>query len=150
MNWRSATVAVRWLRQTELGPPSACWKWLGAKNKSGHGVIGVGPKKLQGPHRVAYELFIGPIPEGAHLDHLCARWPGGLGPSCVNPWHLEPVSLFENVARSGKQVAVLNRAKTHCPQGHPYDEKNTGHSAGNRRYCRACHRDRARAKYVAR
>lgn len=31
----------------------------------------------------------------------------------------------------------VNKAKHHCPKGHPYDEENTYHSAG-RRHCRAC------------
>lgn len=37
-------------------------------------------------------------------------------------------------------------AKTHCPQGHPYDAQNTGHKGRNRaRYCLTCDRERHQA-----
>ncbi len=86
---------------------------------------------------VAYELRYGPVPEGLELDHLCCnRW-------CYNPDHVEPVTHAENIRRSGKQDT--NSHKTHCPQGHPYDEKNTywshtGRHSGWQRVCRACKR----------
>ncbi len=70
-------------------------------------------------HRVIYEWIKGSIPEGLELDHLCRDR------SCVNPWHLEPVTHLENIRRGlGGQNS---RAKIHCPQGHPYDEENTWH-----------------------
>lgn len=59
--------------------------------------------------------------------------------ACVNPDHLEPVTAWENQRRGGTFV-VVNKAKTHCPQGHAYDEENTRWYEG-RRYCRACARD---------
>lgn len=31
----------------------------------------------------------------------------------------------------------MSNSKTHCPQGHDYDEKNTYHYRGSR-YCRRC------------
>lgn len=42
----------------------------------------------------------------------------------------------ENTLR-GETLAAANLAKTHCPQGHPYDEANTQWYSG-RRYCRGC------------
>jgi hypothetical protein len=41
------------------------------------------------------------------------------------------------------------RAKTHCPQDHPYDDKNTYTNARGQRSCRICNRQRAR-RYEAR
>jgi hypothetical protein len=40
----------------------------------------------------------------------------------------------------GVGVAATNAKKTHCPQGHAYDESNTEHRANGRRRCRACNR----------
>lgn len=123
----------------ELGP---CWLWTGALNKrTGYGNFGK-PQKL--PHRVAYELCVGPIPEGLELDHLCRIR------HCVNPTHLEPVTTQVNQLRS-TSVSARNAVKTHCDNGHLFDEKNTLISRG-RRTCRACNRDktqRHRAKKAA-
>jgi hypothetical protein len=44
-------------------------------------------------HRVAYEQFVGTVPDGLELDHLCEN------KACVNPGHLEPVTRSENVRR---------------------------------------------------
>jgi hypothetical protein len=43
-------------------------------------------------------------------------------------------------------------ARTHCPQGHPYDEENTLYRGGrrNRRLCRECNRAAYRRWYYNR
>jgi hypothetical protein len=46
-----------------------------------------------GAHRFAYLEFVGPIPDGLVLDHLCRN------KKCVNPDHLEPVTNAENLRR---------------------------------------------------
>ena len=69
-----------------------CWDWLGGKS-NGYGRFWVEGRLVQA-HRWAYETMVGPIPEGLTLDHLCrVRY-------CVNPSHLEPVTLGENIRRS--------------------------------------------------
>lgn len=88
-------------------------------------------------HRFAYELLVGPIPTGLTLDHLCRR------PACVNPSHLEPVSLRDNILRGEGPVALGARV-THCPQGHPYDLFNTYIDPSGTRRCRTCHREQRR------
>ena len=114
-----------------------CWYWTGSYSASGYGQVWSrvhkGPKR---PHRIAYELLVGPIPEGLQLDHLC-RVRG-----CVNPDHLRIVTCRENSFAPGARcVQAINAAKTHCPVGHSYDKANTYHHGG-RRSCLACQRVR--------
>ncbi len=119
-----------------------CWEWQ-ASTSVGYGVIGRG-RRGEGTvlaHRAMYEQIVGPIPEGLTLDHLCRNR------RCVRPGHLEPVTLAEN-KRRGESIAEQNRRKTHCPQGHPYDDENTEwhqyRGAGKfGRHCKACRRERA-------
>lgn len=47
-------------------------------------------------HRVTYEHYVGPVPEGLELDHLCRVR------NCVNPAHLEPVTHLLNVRRGAR------------------------------------------------
>ncbi len=114
----------------ELG---RCWEWTGSRDQHGYGKImrdGV-PAYV---HRVAYELLIGPIPDGMQLDHFaCDNGAGG----CGNPFHCRPVTQRENLLRSDGFAAV-NLAKMSCPQGHPYDEINTRFNRQGWRACRAC------------
>lgn len=85
-------------------------------------------------HRYAYELLVGPIPEGLHIDHLCRVR------LCVNPAHLEAVTCHENNRRSTSPTAV-NAKKTHCPRGHEYTEENTYFAPPDgRRMCKPCAR----------
>jgi hypothetical protein len=69
-----------------------CWVWTGTTDKDGYGVLGVDGRFVRA-HRFAYELLVGPIPEGLELDHLCFNRP------CVNPGDLEPVTTQENLRR---------------------------------------------------
>lgn len=111
---------------------TGCWVWTGAVTGSmGYGSFYMNGRK-EVAHRAAYMLYVGPIPDGFDLDHLCRN------PLCANPEHVEPVTQAENNRRQGEAV-------THCPAGHPYDEKNTYHKprkgGGFGRYCRRCRAD---------
>jgi len=108
-----------------------CWMWQGSTKPGGYGTIDIAGK-TSNAHRVAYEAFVGPIPAGLSIDHLCRT------PACVNPEHLEPVSQRENVLR-GVGPAAVNAAKTHCPQGHEYSPANTIIRPGRARRCKKCH-----------
>lgn len=55
-------------------------------------------------HRVSYETFIGPIPKGLEIDHLCRV------KVCANPEHLEAVTHQENVRRGDLALANHLRA----------------------------------------
>lgn len=102
------------------------WLWQGALDKDGYGRCKQGART----HRWSYEYFIGKIPEGFHIDHLCKIR------NCANPFHLEPVTPRENVYRSHPIH------KTHCPKGHEYTQENSWinpKKQGDKR-CRACSR----------
>jgi HNH endonuclease len=77
-------------------------------------------------HRFVWEKTFGPIPTGMTVDHICRN------KLCVNVEHLRLLSNVENGTDNGQ------RHKTHCPQGHPYDEENTYVTPRGWRRCRAC------------
>ncbi|AGY47176.1 HNH endonuclease [Clavibacter phage CN1A] len=116
-----------------------CWLWEAAVGKDGYGRFREGGRgsRLLAAHRVAYELEVGPIPDGLQLDHLCRTR------SCVRPDHLEAVTSAENTRRgkAGESAGAANRAKVRCPQDHEYTSENTYVYRGSR-YCRACHKRR--------
>lgn len=110
-----------------------CWLWTGALTESGYGRLRYGGRMVRA-HRLAYELTVGPIPEGLELDHLCRTR------ACVRADHLEPVTHQENVRRGS--LWAVNGSKTRCPAGHEYSEANTYRSDGDKRHCRTCRRVR--------
>jgi aspartate carbamoyltransferase regulatory subunit len=87
-------------------------------------------------HRFAYEQFVGAIPEGQVIDHLCRN------PGCCNPSHLEAVPHRLNIQR-GRAAT-----KTSCNYGHDWtDPKNVYYRKNGRRFCAQCSRERQLAAY---
>lgn len=119
--------------------PDECWDWPGHTTHDGYGRTHVGNGKKYGrrvaTHRHAYELLVGPIPTGMHLDHLCRNR------RCMNPRHLQPVLPGENNAR-GDSPSATNARKTHCVHGHPLTPDNVyiGRTRGRtpERRCKTC------------
>jgi hypothetical protein len=116
-----------------------CWIWRGGSFRDGYGQFHLYERRKVQAHRYAYQLLVGPIPEGLTLDHLCRNR------ACVNPSHLEPVSVGENVLRGGGPSALHARA-VECPHGHPYNSENTYVRYDGRRVCRICNRKWDREK----
>lgn len=116
----------------------SCVEFTGATTIGGYGWVSRGRRGV-GAHRAMYELMVGEIPEGLHLDHLCRN------PICVNPGHLEPVTPQENWRR-GFSPTRLHALRTHCVNGHPFDQENTyiRPDTGTRQ-CKACGRERRAA-----
>jgi hypothetical protein len=123
-------IARFWQKVDKSSDANGCWLWTAHKCR-GYGTFGWNGSTKQA-HRVAYELTIGPIPAGLTIDHLCRNR------SCVNPAHLEPVTMKVNVLR-GNAVTAINARKTHCIHGHPYDDSNTRRRPmSSHRSCKTC------------
>ncbi len=100
--------------------PDGCWQWTGSLVQKGYGQIRQKGKGLRA-HRVAYEMFVGTIPQGMFIHHKCRNR------GCVNP-------------------AAQNARKTHCDRGHAFDYSYPGR---NKRACSTCHRQRVRRSVAA-
>ena len=130
---------------------AGCLIWTGAR--SGRGLYGsISVKKWAPPgrnylhqrtHRVAYELFVGPVPDGLEIDHTCHnRSDCDLGQDCphrlcLNPAHLEPATHAANVLR-GTSPAARYAVATHCKRGHEFVEHLTIRTAKGGRACYLC------------
>lgn len=137
-------------------PNSGCWLWLGATDgRKGYGRVNIAKsnKSHRQAHRLGYELYKCPIPDRLVLDHKCRN------PSCVNPDHLEPVTQLENMRRGeykkglalgGMASGEVQKAKTHCPNGHEYTPENTLKRERGWRGCKACHREKEAFRRMSR
>ncbi|MFN3656810.1 MAG: HNH endonuclease signature motif containing protein [Pseudolabrys sp.] len=109
--------------------PSGCWIWTGGdsgtdRDKAGAGygrILRPGTRNAMAAHRYVYEKFVGPIPYGQQLDHLCAAWSldPWLNRRCVNPAHLEPVSHNENNVRKRRTMARTAEIALPAPDDQP-------------------------------
>lgn len=136
---------LRLLAKIDRRGPDECWPWLAARHASGHGVFRDPNRRAESAHVSVYRHFVGEVPEGMELDHLChtrdESCPGGSTcphRACVNPAHMEPVPKRVNLLR-GRSFAAENARKTHCPKGHPLEGDNLVASKLPWRKCKACH-----------
>ena len=105
-----------------------CWRWTASINKVlGYGSFWDGLHKVAA-HQFSYKEFVGSVPQGLEIDHLCRnRW-------CVNPAHLEAVTHQVNIRRGVGPPAVHAR-QTHCVRGHELPPRGL-----TNRICRICTR----------
>jgi hypothetical protein len=128
-----ASAEVRFLKR--VNKTDTCWLWTGGKYLSGYGKFYSHDYQCFLAHRWSYIHFKGPIPDNLHLDHLCSVR------LCVNPAHLEAVTLRVNTQRGFA-------SQTKCRKGHEYANNSFIDWNGCRR-CVICYRamnDRGYAK----
>lgn len=92
-------VEERFWSKVKMG--SSCWEWQGSLSR-GYGQLpkgaGLAPFKA---HRLSYELYYGPIPEGLQINHRCDNR------RCVRPSHLYAGTQRQN-ARDTSRRGRLN------------------------------------------
>lgn len=115
---RNKTLLERFEEKYTPEPNTGCWLWLGSTTHDGYGTFSNNKRKggNELAHRAAYTLFLGPIPKGLQLDHLCRVR------CCVNPQHMELVSGRENVSRG--LISKLKENKTSKYVGVCWDKHN--------------------------
>jgi len=122
---------VRFFLKVEVR--GSCWEWVGSK-RDGYGHFGLAGKMVQS-HRYSYELFREDIPKGLQIDHLCRNR------ACVNPLHMEVVSMLENIRRGDHKTNHYETKKTHCPKGHQYNTdtiREQHYIKYGKRLCKIC------------
>jgi hypothetical protein len=134
-------LAKVWAR-VDVYQPAGCWEWRGAIGPDGYGKISFvcadGKSRVYKAHRLVYDLLIGDFSPDLAIDHLCRNR------SCVNPDHLQQVTLGENTRRGYAPSLVWHRVGV-CRYGHnDYRIERDGE-----RNCRICGRD-AQRRYRAR
>lgn len=115
---------------------NGCIEWTGHIKPEGYGQVSVKIRQRSycfGAHRVSWELHRGHIPEGMTINHRCRNR------RCVNPDHLEVMSMRQNTLDSPNTLPAKNAAKTHCKHGHSFSGYNLAFTSKGRR-CRTCAR----------
>ena len=108
---RQPVIPRFWSKVDKSSGRAACWPWLASiQQGSGYGRFWLNGRSIPA-HRMAYELVVRSIPNGLTIDHLCRRR------DCVNPAHLEPVTIGVNTLRSPTAASAVNARKTHCNSG---------------------------------
>lgn len=112
-----------------------CWEWRSRIDPG----TGYGRTRQGWAHWISYERYVGPIPDGLQIDHLCRNR------KCVNPEHLEAVTPRVNMLRGNAPSAIVVRTNR-CKRGHELTEENVYRRPDTgTRQCRACIRLRTQA-----
>lgn len=114
---------------------TGCWLWMAYVGTHGYGMVGSknGEREQSAvAHRVVYEKFKGPIPDGMDLDHLCRVT------ACVNPDHLEPVTRLDNFLR-GEHPSAESHLSGLCFKGHRFSHRQYFPATGKwKNRCKIC------------
>jgi len=136
MGGKHGTVQERLERRVDLRE-DGCHVWTGAIVRGYGHIWHPDYGRNVTVHRAAYEIYVGPIPCGHQIHHLCDER------ACVNPEHLTPLSASDHSKET--MAARWGRDRTHCSKGHLY----SGKTKDGNNFCRECSRERER-RYEAR
>lgn len=120
--------------------PGGCWLMRQKSAVANYGALFHRGEKLK-CHRLAYELFRGPIAGGMSVLHSCDKR------ECVNPLHLRLGTQKDNGDDMAKRKRAHKARITHCARGHEFTQENTRLDAIGkrvRRVCRTCARQNNR------
>jgi hypothetical protein len=78
-----------------------CRIWTGASSDGYGGVRYKGKRRRV--HRVAYEVYVGPIPDGTVIHHICGNR------KCIYVGHLQAVTPQDNAAEMIERNYYLKR-----------------------------------------
>lgn len=130
----------RFTQKYQVNPETGCWEWTAHVGRWGYGDFRRGPgQHNEAAHRWSFGYFVRPLVKGEQVHHRCEN------PICVNPEHLEALTLDEHNARHGKRWAI-NKAKTHCIRGHALEGENLREYSPGQRTCKTCAALRAQAR----
>lgn len=121
----------RFERKYEVDTTTGCWRWTAYIDPFGYGRFSAAGEIRA--HRWSYKHFVGPIPDGLVIDHICRVR------CCVNPAHLRAVTSGENTWAPGSiaPAKILGTSEA-CVNGHPWTEASTRLNSKGYRSCRIC------------
>jgi len=128
-------------RNVRRGAPEECWEWIGRRDRNGYGHLNVGKRHRVLAHRLSAAIHFGMFDRRLNVLHRCDN------PPCVNPSHLYLGTQLDNLRDASTRGRLANQRRTHCVQGHPYDEENLIVTKSGHRRCRECARQWSLAYY---
>ena len=120
-----------------------CWEWRGARNDSNYGMVTLVRKGLDKArvHRIMFERYFGPIPDGMIVRHKCDN------PPCSNPDHLELGTKADNTRDMMERGRHWRYGATECLNGHDLTKPGSYRvqerkGRGDEKVCLTCQRER--------
>ena len=145
------TAEERFLSFFEKKRDDECWPWIKTIDNHGYGQFSIKHKNYRA-HRIAYEMFVGKIPEGLVIDHDCHNRDKSCKDvnlcqhrRCVNPNHLIPRTLGDN-SRHGNSPTMIAHNNGTCVNGHPNSSMYYRKSNGKAVQCLDCAKEKYRQK----
>ena len=147
------SLVEKFLSRFSVGQKEECWEWQGTKFITGYGKLDHYSNRVRlqlYAHRYSYSYFVGEIPKGLVIDHLCENR------ACINPNHLEPTTIVDNIQRTydrkglrrGHPGVRIRFIGGKCKYGHLLEGKNVTVCKNGVVRCGECGRKANRASYA--